>query len=92
MLLGIVALAALTAVGCSSGTPTAQGTESAVSHDTSASARAGTGSAGGTSAAASAMPTPTPGSSTSATPAKCPAAHATYASCGFPTAQTTGWQ
>ena len=93
MLLGIVALAALVAAGCSSGTPSAQGTESPVSHGTSASASAkatGTGSAGGTSAAASA--TPTPGGTASAKPANCPSAHATYASCGFPTAQTTGWQ
>ena len=59
LLLGIVALAALAAAGCSSGTPSAQGTESPVSHGTSASAKA-TGSAGGKSAAASATPTPTP--------------------------------
>ena len=62
-----------------------------MAHGTSASAKA-TGSAGGTSAAASATPTPTAAGSASAQPADCPSTHATYAACGFPTAQTTGWQ
>jgi hypothetical protein len=88
LLAGVVALAALAAAGCSgSSSPQA-------AHDVSNTARAHTsgaptsGSAGGKSAAASATPTPTGGS---ATPADCPAAQATYASCGFPTAKDTGW-
>ena len=93
LLLGIAVLAALAAAGCSSGTPSAQGTESPVSQAAPASAQASqTGSAGGTTAAASATPTPTPAGSASSAPAGCPSAHATYASCGFPTAQTTGWR
>ena len=93
VLLGTVTLAALAAAGCSSPSPSSQVTAaSAASSPTAASADASPG--GGQPAAATATPTPSPSPSPSATTAPaapCPSAKATYASCGFPTASTTGW-
>ena len=91
-LLGTVALAALTAAGCSSPSHSSQIT--AASATSSAAPATASSPGGGQPAAATASATAAPSPSQSATstpPSPCPSAKATYASCGFPTARNTGW-
>lgn len=93
-LLGVVATAAITAAGCSSSSTSSQVT--AVTGAPPATSASASGPAGGEPAAATATPTgtatsPASPSSSPVPPAPCPSTRATYASCGFPTARTTGW-
>jgi hypothetical protein len=93
VLLGVVALAALTAAGCSSPSHSSEVTAASATSSASSPATASSPAAGQPAAAtASATAAPSPSqSASSAPPSPCPSAKATYASCGFPTASNTGW-
>ena len=91
VLLGTVAVAAITVAGCSSPSPSSSVTAASAASSPAASAH-GSSPAGGQPAAATAAPSPSPSQTASPIPkAPCPSAKATYASCGFPTARNTGW-